>query len=358
VSIAIWADELSLSPVMGALRERYGPMKLRERFAVSRQCDADMSYLEITSATSLAWPPLPSAEDTIACLRARLSLVFGIGPVTEQAMRSRETPVIDLADFAGHERYGRPAEEILSDLDNRRLDALLELVRTRMPGRGQLLATRLAALADPSRVAVLDFETLGIFGNVIFLAGLARFESGRLVVRQFLADGYDDEPAMLRRVVDELAGVELLLTYNGRTADVPWLTARAVYHRLGRVRIPPHLDLLHASRQRYVRELAVVPDARLPTIQRHVLGMRRPDPDVPGILIPLLYKEYRSLPTQLEGLLIPVLEHNRSDVEAVAALLGRLASEPLGTLEGPDVPEEPHAPRRLFGLGAAASPGS
>ncbi len=314
---------------MRQIRGRYGRLTLDDAFGVVVRPQGGEGYLEIVHGPPLPLPELPHEDDVRQELRRRLSLVFGIGPATEAAMRAADCPVTDIGALVGDQRYGPFAADVLRDLASRRLDALLSLVRARLGPSGHLLAARFVGLAAPERVAVLDFETLGLAGNVIFLAGVGRIEDGHLVVRQFLATTYDDEPAMLRRVAEELAGLDLLVTYNGRTADVPWLSSRVAYHRLGRLRIPPHLDLLHACRQRYVRELALLCDARLPTVQARILAMQPHETEIPGWMIPSIYKYYQRKPSRLEGMLVPVLEHNRQDVEAVGLLLGRLASEPV-----------------------------
>ncbi|HEV2361841.1 MAG TPA: ribonuclease H-like domain-containing protein, partial [Acidimicrobiales bacterium] len=251
---APWAE---VRATISALRKRYRGTRLTDHLDVTLVRDGEEGYIERTHLSSVPVPARPSAEDAEACIRSELSLVWGIGPARESRYRERDTPVTDLGDLLQEDRYSIAAEEILRDLEERRLEPLIDLLRTRLPGRGQLLSTQLVAFADLERTAILDFETLGLFGNVIYLAGIGRFEGGRLVVKQYLAASYDDEPAMLRRVMSELSGVDLLITYNGRTADLPWFASRAAYHRLGAIRQPAHLDLLHACRQRYVRDLAV-----------------------------------------------------------------------------------------------------
>src|SRR5690606_10255409 len=82
---------------------------------------------------------------------------------------------------------------------------------------------------------------------------------------------------------------------------------------------PAHLDLLHCARRVYKRRLGSV---RLIHLEQTILGFERVD-DMPGELIPQTYLGY--LRGQLAGAALrPILEHNRSDLVALAAILGEL----------------------------------
>lgn len=94
-----------------------------------------------------------------------------------------------------------------------------------------------------------------------------------------------------------------------------------------------HLDLLYGTRRRWIYEEARLPDARLPTVQRQLLGLDRPAHDVPSHLVPQLYDAYTASPED-ECLLVPIIDHNRSDIEALASLLELLCAEALA-LDGP-----------------------
>ena len=142
-----------------------------------------------------------------------------------------------------------------------------------------------------------------------------------------------DEPAALGAALGALAGVRLLVTYNGRAADVPWILARCFYHGLSPLRPVAHLDLLHGARRRWISDEPRLPDARLPTVQRELLGLERPEHDVPSVLVPRFYDAYTAAPED-ECLLVPIIDHNRSDIEALACLLGLLCEEALA-LDGP-----------------------
>src|SRR5688572_10480027 len=81
-------------------------------------------------------------------------------------------------------------------------------------------------------VCVLDLETTGLAGGtgtLAFLVGLGRFDdAGRFSVEQLLLGSPAHEPAMLDALEAVLAGVTLLVSFNGRSFDVPLLRTRCV----------------------------------------------------------------------------------------------------------------------------------
>jgi uncharacterized protein YprB with RNaseH-like and TPR domain len=188
------------------------------------------------------------------------------------------------------------------------------------------MAALLAGTVDIGEVGFLDVETLGLDNNMIFLVGVGRFGEDGFVVEQFLAPRPADEPAALSLAVAALDGVRVLITYNGRTADLPWLANRCFYHRLAPLPEIAHLDLLYGTRRRWRIDEERLPDARLPTVQELLLGLERPLHDVPSYLVPDLYDAYTRSPED-EGLLVPVIDHNRSDIEALCVLLEMLCVE-------------------------------
>jgi hypothetical protein len=169
----------------------------------------------------------------------------------------------------------------------------------------------------------LDTETTGLSGGtgtVPFLIGVARLETGGLVLEQYLLTAFAGEQALLEAVSACLAGIATLVTFNGKAFDAPLLAAR---YRLNRMPDPlapvGHLDLLHPTRAAYGRRWA---DCRLQTAEREVLGVARCG-DLPGSEVPEVWFHWvrhgdaRRLPA--------VLEHNRLDVLSLATLLPALA---------------------------------
>lgn len=206
-----------------------------------------------------------------------------------------------------------------------------------LPGGAELERRFAAALADPAaplqrrfRAAgyggaaalrdaiVLDIETAGL-GNVpVFLIGTLAWEPDGLTLQQFLARDYAEEAAALALWRQASGGRQLLITFNGKSFDLPSLRLRATLSRVAWAWDPWHLDLLHESRRVWGR---VLPDCRLQTLERCVCRRFRGD-DIPGAQIPAVYHHY--VHTGDARLLARVVDHNAEDLLALAELLLRL----------------------------------
>jgi len=190
--------------------------------------------------------------------------------------------------------------------------------------RAALPTEAAATLASLPAAAYFDTETTGLStgaGTVIFLAGVARLEGRHVTVRQFLLPDYPYEPALLRALTADLARSPRLVTYNGRSFDLPMLAARLTFHGLFREQaaLPAgHDDLLPDARRLFRRPLG---GARLADVESGVLGVRRSS-DCPGSEVPLRYFGY--LRGGSPDLLTDVLDHNLQDIVSLALLEAEL----------------------------------
>lgn len=161
----------------------------------------------------------------------------------------------------------------------------------------------------------LDIETCGLSAAPVFLVGLCMIGDRNLILRQLFARDYAEERALLHEVNRIVRDFDFLVTFNGKTFDVPFLRDRATHHRMRFSLDLPHLDLLWLARRRWKESL---PNCRLQTLEWHVLRRRRAG-DVSGAEIPGLYHDYvkRGEPHRL----LPVFHHNLLDVVAMAELI-------------------------------------
>lgn len=181
-----------------------------------------------------------------------------------------------------------------------------------------------ATLPEPSRLMFLDTETTGLAGGTgtcAFLIGLGAVEGSQFVVRQFFLRDYPEEKAMLAALADALKTHEGLVTFNGKTFDIPLLETR---YALARMKSPftrlLHLDLLHPARRLWKLRLE---SCRLGHLESEVLGVHR-EGDVEGSEIPSIYFDYLST-GDARGLQ-PVFYHNALDIVSLAALTVELSS--------------------------------
>lgn len=195
---------------------------------------------------------------------------------------------------------------------------------------------RALGAARPEQLLFIDTETNGLAGGTgtfAFLIGIARVTPDGVEVRQYFLGDAGEEQALLASLLDEMAGAAALVSYNGKSYDLPLLRNRCILNRLpvtweGR----PHLDLLHSAR-RLFRSL---PSWNLSQVEAEILGFRR-DGDIPGALIPGLY--FEAVRSGDVGLLEPVFKHNVMDLLTLIGITAAAAERFSPFIRTPQEPE-------------------
>src|SRR5579864_9511656 len=207
--------------------------------------------------------------------------------------------------YERHRRHGSVGIADLADLPESLLAALSE---------GAIAQSR------PTRWAFLDTETTGLAGGTgtyAFLIGVGSIDECGFRVRQFFMRDYGEEASLLASLAAYLARFDVLITYNGKAYDQPLLETR---YRMVRARPPfarmEHLDLLFGARRLWKLRLD---SCRLVDLENQVLGVERHG-DLPGEMIPYYYFEY--LRTRHAARLLPVFQHNATDILTLACLTG------------------------------------
>lgn len=188
----------------------------------------------------------------------------------------------------------------------------------------------------------LDTETTGLggAGTIAFMVGVAYYEADAFVVRQYFLRDHGDEPAMLL-LLDELMGDRPgLITFNGRSFDLPLLDGRFLMNRLpSDVQERPHIDLLPPARRLWRLRFQ---SCALSSLEEAVLDLARTHEDVPGWMIPALYNNYLRTGDGRE--LSRVFYHNRIDLLSMVTLAARV-------LRHCGQPDPGDHPLELLGLG-------
>ena len=193
------------------------------------------------------------------------------------------------------------------------------------------------------KILFLDLETTGLAGGAgtyAFLVGCGWFDGGIFRLRQFLLADFAAERALLESVAQLTDDVSCVVTYNGKTFDLPLIETRFA---LQRMQTPfanlAHVDLLHPARRMWRQDDV---ECRLTYLEQALCGHER-EGDVPGFEIPSRY--FRYVRSGDARPLQAVLEHNRLDIVSLAMLTAR-ASQLLE--EGPSAAT---TPREAFGMG-------
>jgi len=209
----------------------------------------------------------------------------------------------------------------------------------------------------PGRMLFVDLETTGLAGGAgtyAFLVGCAWYQDGSLRTRQFFLSNFAAERVLLEAVADIADTSGVVVTYNGKSFDLPLIETRFLLHRL---ETPfagvPHVDMLHPARRLWHREEddeGLVPPkprsgeggCRLSTLEQTLCGHVR-EGDVPGFEIPSRY--FHFVRTGDARGLAAVTEHNRLDLLSLAMLAAHASQ----LLE--DGPAAARTSREALGMG-------
>jgi uncharacterized protein YprB with RNaseH-like and TPR domain len=169
-------------------------------------------------------------------------------------------------------------------------------------------------------IIFLDTETTGLgrgAGTVAFLVGIGGFARGKFYCEQLWMRDYDEEEDMLLRISEIIAG-KLVVSFNGKSFDIPLLEGRFIMNRL---RFPAisSVDLLTHARRIYRLRLKRV---RLSYLEEMILGEPRVD-DLPGAEVPGRFFDF--LKTGDEALLEDVFQHNALDVYSMGRIMRKMA---------------------------------
>ncbi len=201
----------------------------------------------------------------------------------------------------------------------------------------------------------IDTETTGLMGGagtLAILVGVGKMEAGRLRVSQYYLSDYDQEEDMLKQLEQELLASDVLVTYNGKSFDVPLLRSRFVMARRNPKPLDlPHIDLLHGARRVYKKRLY---SCTLTDIECQVLGIER-EHDLPGKLVPEYW--FRYVKTGDPEPMREILAHNEQDIVSLALLLDKLCrayQDPSALRHRQDVLSVGRAMERMGEQGRAA----
>ncbi len=178
---------------------------------------------------------------------------------------------------------------------------------------------------DLESLVFLDTETTGLSGGtgtMPFMIGAGRFIENQFVVEQFFVRNPAEETAQLAALSEFVEGVEGIVTYNGKSFDLPIINTRYIMQRLTNpFTSAAHFDLLHFTRRIWKSRLG---QCNLGNIETQVLGFQREQADIPGYLVPDFYREFLFTgdATHMPG----IFYHNEIDVLSLSALFSWLAA--------------------------------
>lgn len=221
------------------------------------------------------------------------------------------------AEFRAHAEAVYVRRERLENpvLGSVRLDDHLPL---RLSGILELALWPRPEALHPEDILFLDTETTGLSrgaGTLPFLTGLAYFERNALIVEQIYLDNPGGEDAYLDYLKDTMGRFEYLVSYNGRSFDVPLIRNRLIVNRKSGLRDVPHFDLLHIFRRLFPK--GSLPGYKQQNLEQELLQFER-DEDIPGAEIPQIYFDY--VKYGHDGGMADVFAHNFRDLQGMVLI--------------------------------------
>lgn len=185
-------------------------------------------------------------------------------------------------------------------------------------GFPQTFGGQLSLLADfgATDIGFFDIETTGLENNSIaYCIGLGVWEKREFVLRQWVLHSPDSEADVLRAFATDLQELVGIVSFNGKSFDVPRIQARCQVHGIE----DPfshliHLDLLHIARRLLPKQSGI----DLQSLERKLLMHYRKD-DVPGSESPRLWNVFQS--SKNVEAINPIIEHNGIDIVSLSGIL-------------------------------------
>ena len=246
-----------------------------------------------------------------------LKLLQRIGPKREFHLKKNGFTTIE--ELIRHPIWKKSAFDFINLLDKKQIGELQSYLWKSLP-KSHPYIHYLAGLCEIEDFAIVDIETLGLSERPIILMGIAQIKKNGIYTNQFLLRDIPDEPSAIWAFVSCLKKECSLISYNGRSFDIPYVQQRLAYYGLDGPINNPHFDLLHFSRRALGSKLN---NCRLETVEKY-LNIGR-GVNIPGALVPDFYQTY--LATGNVGPLVAIVEHNKQDLVTLATLFSRLYEE-------------------------------
>ncbi|MEG0830354.1 MAG: ribonuclease H-like domain-containing protein [Anaerovoracaceae bacterium] len=166
-------------------------------------------------------------------------------------------------------------------------------------------------------IGALDIETTGLSpqNNKFILGGLAVAEKDSLILHQFFAENIDEEKQVLTDYINEVSNLDLILTYNGKNFDIPFMKKRGSGFCS---EFPFNLDLYQIIRTSSNLK-AYLPNLRQKTVENFMGFWDQRKDEISGRDSVDLY--YRYMNTKDPTLKEQILLHNSDDVLQLYRLL-------------------------------------
>ncbi len=313
----IWSDEYDESlKLEKRLTKQYEGKTLHEAIAGNVVSNQQGECYEISNSFTSIFKRANYTESRRLIISDLKSLP-GIGPAREQTLKQQGYKTIE--ELENHPLWKKQAQDFMKIINKKEISQIQRWMWQRFPKSHPLLHY-LAGFCQDQDFAIVDIETLGLSERPIILLGIAKPTKTLVCTSQFLLRDIQDEPSAIWALISQLEPNLSLISYNGRSFDIPYIKQRLAYYGLDVPLDNPHFDVLHFTRRALRNKLS---DCKLETVEKYI-GIKR-DINIPGALVPHFYETY--LRTKNPGPLVPIVEHNRQDLLTLGTLFSKLYEE-------------------------------
>ena len=180
----------------------------------------------------------------------------------------------------------------------------------------------LEKIAPLNKILFLDIETTGFTAksSSLYMIGTTYFEDGKWYIKQWFANGYEEEPEILSAFFNFARGYSHLIHFNGNNFDLPFLLQKCSQYDL-----PYHFNDFEGI-DIYRRIVPYKSFLRLPNCKQKTLeqflGIKREDTYSGGELISV-YHTYVKTPTDYGFQALAL--HNADDMKGMLQILPLLS---------------------------------
>ncbi|HAG69420.1 MAG TPA: exonuclease [Lachnospiraceae bacterium] len=197
----------------------------------------------------------------------------------------------------------------------------MKIIRSEVSITEPAFGREISLFEEPEKLLLLDIETTGLSRerSAIYLIGFGHLSGNNIKTVQFFAEHPAEEPVILREGLSFAKSFDILLHYNGKHFDLPFLEYKALKYGtdypLKKLR---EFDIYAAIRP--LKKLLGLTSLR----QREVEGFLNAAGDDPytGRELIRVYHDYVKAPS--DELLSPLLYHNREDILGMLNILPML----------------------------------
>lgn len=169
---------------------------------------------------------------------------------------------------------------------------------------------------EPEELVFLDIETTGLSNCPLFLVGIMYLKDSAFKIDMLFARDYSEEIGLIYYLKNLLTEFNVLVTFNGKAFDIPFIEKRISLYRLPETNFDHfHFDVLLHSRRKWRRK---TPNCQLQTLEKYICGRRRQG-DIPSAMIPSIYRKF--VKTGNTSLLKKVFYHNALDLITTSELM-------------------------------------